>query len=104
MDAEERVLSRLGLDYALLDSGCCGMAGSFGFEARKYEVSMKCAERVLLPAVRSAGTDTLLITNGYSCREQIAQATGRYALHIADVLGLACEREGRAQRAGPGRP
>ncbi|NTV10879.1 MAG: FAD-binding oxidoreductase, partial [Zoogloea sp.] len=88
-DAEEAVLKTLGLDYELLDSGCCGMAGSFGFERDKYEVSMRCAERVLLPAVRAAAPDTLLIADGYSCREQIVQATRRQPLHLAEVLRLA---------------
>jgi hypothetical protein len=62
------------------------MAGSFGFEKQKYEVSIACAERVLLPAVRAAAPDTLLIADGFSCREQIAQCTGRTALHLAEVL------------------
>jgi Fe-S oxidoreductase len=70
----------------MLDSGCCGMAGSFGFDRRKYDVSMKIGERVLLPAVRNADEATLIIADGYSCREQIAQATGRRALHVAEVL------------------
>lgn len=88
-EAEEAVLHKLGLDVELLDSGCCGMAGSFGFEADKYEVSMRCAERMLLPAVRDAGSDSLIITDGFSCREQIAQATGRESVHLAQVLRMA---------------
>jgi Fe-S oxidoreductase len=84
--ADAKVLSGLGLDVNVLDSGCCGMAGSFGFEAEHYEVSMKCAERVLLPAVREAADDDLVITDGFSCREQIFQATGRRPLHLAQVL------------------
>lgn len=87
--AEERVLHRLGLDYELLDSGCCGMAGAFGFEREHYEVSVACGERVLLPAVREAEPATLVIANGFSCREQIAQTTDRRALHLAHVLALA---------------
>jgi Fe-S oxidoreductase len=75
------------------DSGCCGMAGAFGFEAGKFEVSVKAAERVLLPAVRAAGEDTLIVADGFSCREQIEQCTGRPALHTAEVLALAL-REG----------
>jgi Fe-S oxidoreductase len=85
-DAQLRVLHKLGVDVEMLDSGCCGMAGSFGFERDKYEVSMRCAERVLLPAVRTAGEDTLILADGFSCREQIVQCTGRRALHIAQVL------------------
>ncbi|HZP88061.1 MAG TPA: FAD-binding and (Fe-S)-binding domain-containing protein [Burkholderiales bacterium] len=85
-DAEVRVLRKLGLDFQMPDSGCCGMAGSFGFERDKYEVSMRCGERVLLPAVRNADRDTLIIADGFSCREQIAQSAGRRALHLAQVL------------------
>jgi Fe-S oxidoreductase len=88
MTAEEKVLKRLKLDYTLLDSGCCGMAGGFGFLKESYEVSMKAGERVLLPAVRSAG-DALVIADGFSCREQIRQATGHHALHLAEVLRMA---------------
>ncbi|HEX2830592.1 MAG TPA: FAD-binding and (Fe-S)-binding domain-containing protein [Burkholderiales bacterium] len=90
-DALAHALDNLGLDYTLLDSGCCGMAGSFGFEADKYEVSIACAERVLAPAVREARDDTLVIANGFSCREQIRQLTGRRALHLADVCKLALD-------------
>jgi len=92
MNAEKAVLTKLGLDYKLLDSGCCGMAGAFGFEADKYEISLAIGERVLLPAVREAGTEVLVIANGFSCREQIRQATGRQALHLAEVLQLALRR------------
>jgi FAD/FMN-containing dehydrogenase/Fe-S oxidoreductase len=87
--AERAVLDRLGLDYTMFESGCCGMAGAFGFEAPTYPVSMQIAERVLLPAVRAAPPDTLLIADGFSCREQITQSTGRHALHLAEVLALA---------------
>ncbi|HEY6321553.1 MAG TPA: hypothetical protein VJA16_08365, partial [Thermoanaerobaculia bacterium] len=73
-----------------LDAGCCGMAGAFGFErGERYEVSVRCAERALLPAVREAAADTLIIADGFSCREQIAQGAGRSALHLAQVLQLA---------------
>jgi FAD/FMN-containing dehydrogenase/Fe-S oxidoreductase len=92
MHGHEEMLKRIGLDYEVLDSGCCGMAGSFGFQAEKYDVSMACAERVLLPALRAAAPETLVIANGFSCREQIAQATGRKALHLADVLAMASAR------------
>lgn len=92
MPAEERLLRRLGLDFEVLDSGCCGMAGAFGFEADHYDVSVACGERVLLPAVREAAPDTLVITNGFSCREQIAQCTGRRAVHLAEVLDAATNR------------
>jgi FAD/FMN-containing dehydrogenase/Fe-S oxidoreductase len=90
MRAEEAVLSKLGLDFEVLDSGCCGMAGSFGFErGDRYDVSIKAGERVLLPAVRSAPKDTLIIADGFSCREQIAQTTERHGLHLSQVITLA---------------
>ncbi len=85
MNADRLLLDRLGLDWRLLDSGCCGMAGAFGFEKDHYEVSMACAERALLPAVREAGAETLILADGFSCREQITQATGRRALHLAEA-------------------
>ncbi|MGZ5123172.1 MAG: FAD-binding and (Fe-S)-binding domain-containing protein [Burkholderiales bacterium] len=87
--AYEHALHKLGLDYTLLDSGCCGMAGSFGFDRSKYDVSIACAERVLLPALRNADADALILANGFSCREQIRQTTGQHALHLADVIALA---------------
>src|SRR5262249_24377642 len=68
----------------------CGMAGAFGFEkGEHYEVSVKCGERVLLPEVRKEDSGSLVITNGFSCHEQILQQTGRKALHLAEVLLLA---------------
>ena len=103
LDAEERVLQRLGLDYELLDSGCCGMAGAFGFErGDHYDVSVKAGERVLLPAVRAAGDNTLVIANGFSCREQIAQGSDRRALHLAEVLQFALRQKELAGRPESG--
>lgn len=94
MTSEEAILKKLGIDYQLLDSGCCGMAGSFGFEKEHYDVSIKVGERVLLPAVRSADEDTLIIANGFSCREQIAQTTNRQGLHLAEVIQMALHENG----------
>ena len=65
------------------------MAGSFGFEKSHYEISLAIGERVLLPAVRAAAPDTLIVADGFSCREQIEQATDRRALHLAEVMRLA---------------
>jgi Fe-S oxidoreductase len=73
----------------MLESGCCGMAGAFGYEKEKYSLSIACGERSLLPEVRKAEPETLIIADGFSCREQIEQATGRPALHLAEVLQLA---------------
>ncbi len=89
-DGERAVLDALGADYTVLESGCCGMAGAFGYEkGTHYDVSIACGERVLLPSVRAAAADTLIVTDGFSCREQIVQTTGREAVHIADVLASA---------------
>jgi Fe-S oxidoreductase len=89
----ESLLTRLGVDFETLDSGCCGLAGSFGYEADHYDISMQIGERVLLPAVRKSSPDTLVVADGFSCREQIAHATGRRALHLAEVLQLALREE-----------
>ncbi|HEX7191338.1 MAG TPA: FAD-binding and (Fe-S)-binding domain-containing protein [Thermoanaerobaculia bacterium] len=83
---EEKVLKALGLDVQRPDSGCCGMAGAFGFEEKNYEISTRLGERVLIPQVRAASPDTLIVADGFSCREQIHQMTGRETLHLAQVL------------------
>ncbi len=93
MDDEISILKKLGVDFQMPDSGCCGMAGAFGFEeGEHYDVSIKAGERVLLPAVRKAPDDDLIITDGFSCREQISQTTGRRAVHLADVLWMALRK------------
>jgi Fe-S oxidoreductase len=88
----ERVLKQVPeLEVSIIESGCCGMAGSFGYEAEHYEVSMKMGELALLPAVRSAHADVLIVADGTSCRHQIADGAGRRALHVARVLERALE-------------
>lgn len=84
--ADAHLLRQTGMQVMIPDTGCCGMAGAFGFSAENYEVSKAVGERVLLPAVREADTDTLVITDGFSCREQVEQLTNRKPLHIAQVL------------------
>jgi len=92
MGAVERVLKAVpGLEVSHIESSCCGMAGSFGYEAEHYETSMKMGELALLPAVRNAGADALIVADGTSCRHQIADGTGRRALHVARVLERALE-------------
>jgi Fe-S oxidoreductase len=86
---EEELLEKLKLDFEVLDSGCCGMAGPFGFEKKKYDISVKAGERVLLPRVREVSEETLVIADGFSCKEQIRQLTSRKALHIAEVIANA---------------
>jgi Fe-S oxidoreductase len=96
MTDEESVLTRMGVEYQSPAPGCCGMAGSFGFEKEKYEVSVAIGELELLPAVRKAPADCLIIADGFSCREQIAQCTDRQALHLAEVVQMALSRDARA--------
>jgi FAD/FMN-containing dehydrogenase/Fe-S oxidoreductase len=100
MTAEESLLRRLGVDFQSPAPGCCGMAGSFGFERDKYEISMAIGELELLPAVRRAPADWLIISDGFSCREQIAQGTSRHALHLAEVVQMAFANAS----ASPGEP
>jgi Fe-S oxidoreductase len=88
LNDEESLLRKMGADLQSIDSGCCGMAGPFGFERDKYPVSQAVGERVLLPAVRNAPADALIVSDGFSCREQILQATGRRALHLAEAMQL----------------
>jgi FAD/FMN-containing dehydrogenase/Fe-S oxidoreductase len=86
------LLTRAGLEVALSDAGCCGMAGSFGYLAgEQYEVSVKVGERALLPKVRAAASGTLLVADGFSCRTQISAGSGRRALHTAEVLKQALQ-------------
>ena len=86
MKDEVAVLGATGGDVHVLDSGCCGMAGPFGFEQKSFDVAQTLGERVLLPAVRAADAGTVIVTDGFSCREQIAQNTDRRAVHLAEVL------------------
>ena len=80
----------MGLDLEMPDTGCCGMAGSFGYEAgERYRVSIAAGERKLLPAIRDAAADTLILADGFSCRGQIKSGTDRHGLHLAQVLQLA---------------
>ena len=89
MTHAESLLRKMGAELQSVDSGCCGMAGPFGFEREKYSIAQAAGERVLLPAVRQASADTLIISDGFSCREQILQSTGRRALHLAEAIHLA---------------
>jgi Fe-S oxidoreductase len=77
-----------GLEVSVVESSCCGMAGSFGYEAEHFEASKAMAELSLLPAVRAAG-DAVIVADGTSCRHQIADGTQKHALHVAQVLAAA---------------
>ena len=88
MKDEESILQRLGLNCTFPAQGCCGMAGAFGFERETCDVSLAIGELELLPAVRNAPSDCLIIADGFSCREQIEQTTGRETLHLAEVIRM----------------
>jgi Fe-S oxidoreductase len=90
-----RTLAAARFEARVLDAGCCGMAGSFGYDRAHYGVSVDVGERRLLPAVRDAAPETTIVAGGFSCREQIQQLTGRRAYHLAELLARAV--------AGPGR-
>jgi Fe-S oxidoreductase len=87
-DADTALLRRAGVDPVVLDSGCCGLAGNFGFEAAHYDISVAAAERVLLPALRDAEPSDVVLADGFSCRTQIEQCDcgGRRAVHLAELL------------------
>lgn len=93
MKEEKSLMDKMGLEYELLESGCCGMAGAFGYEKDKYQVSVACGERSLLPEVRKAWLETIIVADGFSCKEQIAQETNRHALHLAEVLKMGLRAE-----------
>jgi FAD/FMN-containing dehydrogenase/Fe-S oxidoreductase len=88
----------LNLDVEVIESSCCGMAGAFGYEAEHHEVSLQMAELALLPAVRAADPDALIIADGTSCRHQIREGTGRQAVHAARVLADALDAGSPAAR------
>jgi hypothetical protein len=92
MSPEHQLLQRMGVTVQPLQGGCCGLAGSWGFENGKYDISLQCGEQALFPAVRSAELDTVIVADGFSCKTQIEQAgTGRGALHVAQVIKMARE-------------
>jgi Fe-S oxidoreductase len=102
MDPEHKLLQRMGLEIEPVSGGCCGLAGSWGFEQGHHEISMECGEQALLPAVRDADRDTLVIANGFSCKTQIQQSdASRNALHVAQVMKMAREHGPDGYQAGP---
>ena len=84
--ASPQELNAAGLDAQAPDTGCCGMAGAYGFKPEHFATSQRIGELALLPAVRAAAADTLIVADGFSCREQIEQGTGRGTLHLAEAL------------------
>jgi FAD/FMN-containing dehydrogenase/Fe-S oxidoreductase len=101
-DSEQQLLQRMGLEVNSVKGGCCGLAGSWGFEKGKYGISMDCGEQALLPAVRDAEPTTVLVADGFSCKTQIAEAgTGRRALHVGQLMKLAGAQGREALEQGP---
>ena len=98
---DEKILDKMKLKYEVVPAGCCGMAGAFGFESDHYDVSVKSGEFALLPRVREAPSEALVVADGFSCREQIEQTTNRRALHLAEVLHIGMR--GRPARQFPER-
>jgi Fe-S oxidoreductase len=94
LDAEKKLFEAMGAKAEILDDGCCGMAGSFGFEEHKYDVSMKVYEHQLGPHLRSMPSERLILADGFSCKTQIEQATGRRPLHLAQLLQKAKHGDG----------
>jgi FAD/FMN-containing dehydrogenase/Fe-S oxidoreductase len=107
VEADRAAMAALGIEAEVLDSGCCGLAGNFGFEKGHYAVSMACAERVLLPAVRAAEDDVAVLADGFSCRTQLRQAGTREPVHLARLaaraLGLPAGARTAPVGAGPRR-
>jgi FAD/FMN-containing dehydrogenase/Fe-S oxidoreductase len=92
-DADRSVMAAAGINATVPDSGCCGLAGNFGFERGHYEVSKAAGERVLLPAVRDAAPTTAIVADGFSCRTQITHGTSRQPVHLAQLLADALHPE-----------
>jgi len=96
MENEKKILKKAKLDFEVLPTTCCGMAGYFGYEKGKhYDVSIAAGEQTLLPAVRNADKQTIIVSDGFSCREQIEQETERKGMHLAQVIQMALrEKDG----------
>ncbi|MCE2946403.1 MAG: FAD-binding oxidoreductase [Betaproteobacteria bacterium] len=102
MGPDSRVLDAMGVRHSMIESSCCGMSGSFGFDPKHYDLSVKAAELSLLPALRACAPGTAVVSNGFSCREQIAQLGKRRALHVAELVAEAIDREARGDTGRSG--
>jgi FAD/FMN-containing dehydrogenase/Fe-S oxidoreductase len=98
---EQELLKKMGADLHETTSGCCGMAGSFGFESDKYDVSVQVGEHSLLPAIRREELSTPIVADGFSCREQVSQLSNRHPLHFAELMKLAIDGDGLRFRTMP---
>jgi Fe-S oxidoreductase len=83
---ERDLLTRLGVEAEVLDAGCCGMAGAFGFRREHAPIARRIGEMGVLPAVRRQPAEVALVADGFSCREQVVQETGRRPLHLAELI------------------
>jgi Fe-S oxidoreductase len=92
-DADEALLKKMGADVEMIPPNCCGMAGAFGFEKEKYDISKKIAEHTMLPRVHERD-DAVIVASGFSCREQVEQLAGRKTLHLAEILARAIKSQG----------
>jgi FAD/FMN-containing dehydrogenase/Fe-S oxidoreductase len=102
MDDEKKLLEKMGVKFRQPEEGCCGMAGAFGYEeGEHYEVGRRVGEKALLPAVREAREEELIIADGFSCREQVHQGSDRHAMHLAEVMQMAIRH---GERGVEGRP
>jgi Fe-S oxidoreductase len=102
MDPEHSLLGRMGLDVTPVSGGCCGLAGSWGFENGHHDISMQSGELGLLPAVRDADRDAVIVADGFSCKTQIEQSdVDRRALHVAQVMKMARDHGPQGYRGGP---
>jgi Fe-S oxidoreductase len=102
VDADQKVLRQMGIDVEPVSGGCCGLAGSWGFEQGKYQLSLDCGEQALLPSIRK-NPDALVVANGFSCQTQIADV-GAKALHLGQVMAMANASADLGSTAPPGRP
>jgi Fe-S oxidoreductase len=102
-EAEVEILKRMGLEVEQPTLGCCGHAGAFGYESEHYPISMQIGEQILLPKIRSTPSDTIIVADGFSCRQQIEDGSGRWAMHPAEVIALAMDSAGRPPQPIPER-
>ena len=102
IEAEKRVLEAMGVEVQVAAGGCCGLAGSWGFESAHHDLSMRIGEEGFLPAAREASSDTLIVADGFSCRTQLEHSdVGRRALHVGQVIAMATGDEWKRPRRRP---
>ena len=93
IESQKAVLERMGVQASIMDSGCCGLAGSFGFEEDKYDLSMKIAHRAMVPQIEESSPGTFIVANGFSCHTQITETTSRKPLHLAQVIQMGLKKQ-----------